>query len=88
MAWNGVANDRPSVPSKDKGSKGGKVDFNMKCDSGKHLGLKGSGDTRGTAVKADFKALPFVPKTVAKIDHNKDSTYGPAPKGGVTKKGK
>lgn len=88
MAWNGIPNDRPLPPSKDNGSKGGKVNFNVKRESGKALGLKGSGDTRGIAEKKDFKPLSFVPKTVNKIDHNKPSTYGPAPKGGVTKKGK
>lgn len=88
MAWNGIPNDRPLPPSKDNGSKGGKVNFNVKAESGKVLSNKGSGDMRGTAVKKDFKPLSFVPKTVNKIDHNKSSTYGPAPKGGVTKKGK
>jgi len=87
MAWNGIPNDRPLPPSKDTGSKGGKVNFNVKCDAGKHTGLKGSGDTRGTAVKSDFKPLSFVPGKVNKIEHA-SSTYGPAPKGGVTKKGK
>ena len=37
------------------------------------------------ADKSDFKPLSFVPGKVNKIDHNKPSTYGPAPTGGVTK---
>lgn len=86
MAWNGIPNDRPLPPSKDNGSKGGKVNFNVKCESGKHVGLKGSGAGRGLADKSDFKPLSFVPGKVNKIDHNKPSTYGPAPTGGVTKK--
>jgi hypothetical protein len=88
MSWNGIKNGPPLPPSKDNGSKGGKVNFSKNEASSKSIGNKGSGDTRGIAEKKDFKALSFVPKTVSKIDHNKPSTYGPAPKGGVTKKGK
>ena len=86
MSWNGIPNDRPLSPSKDNGSKGGKVNFNVKREAGKHVGLKGAGTSRGLADKSDFKPLSFVPGKVNKIDHNKPSTYGPAPTGGVTKK--
>jgi hypothetical protein len=79
MSWNGIAVNRPAVPSKDNGSKGGKVSFKENHESGKHIGNKGVCH-RGTATKEDSKsALPFVPAKVNKIDHNKPSTYGPAP---------
>lgn len=85
MAWNGIANDRPLLPSKDTGSKGGKVNFNVKRDSGKTLGLKGSGATRGLADKSDKKALSLGQSNIHNLKDDKKQSFGPAPTGGVTK---
>lgn len=87
MSWNGIKAGPIAPPSKDKGSKGGKVNFSKNEASSKSVGNKGTNMKRGTATKEDTsKALSFVPKNVAKIDHNPKSTYGPAPTGGKKKK--
>ena len=86
MSWNGIKNGPPLPPSKDNGSKGGKVNFKKNEADSKSIGNKGTNMKRGTADKSDKKAYAFVPKTVAKIDHNPKSTYGPAPGGGKKKK--
>lgn len=86
MSWNGIKAGPIAPPSKDNGSKGGKVNFTKNEASSKSVGNKGTDMKRGLADKSDKKAYSWVPKTVAKIDHNQKSTYGAAPKGGVTKK--
>jgi len=73
------------LPSKDNGSKGGKVNFSVKCDSGKRLGLKGSGATRGTADKSDHKALDLGQSKIHDLKLDRKQSFGPAPTGGVTK---
>ena len=87
MSWNGIANDRPLPPSKDTGSKGGKVNFNVKCDAGKRVGNKGSNAVRGTADKSDHKALALGQNKIYDLKNDKKTSFGPAPSGGVTKKG-
>ena len=85
MSWKGIPNDRPLLPSKDTGSKGGKVNFNVKCDAGKSLGTKGSGATNGIASKADKKALNLGQGSITNTSTHKKTSFGPAPNGGRTK---